>query len=338
MSGTHRARKETSEAANTSPSDDLGAARRVLTLEREALEKLAASLDESFSRALDILDRTEGRVVVTGMGKSGDVGKKIAATLASTGRPAFFVHPADASHGDLGTIVKTDSLLALSNSGETPELSDIVQYAKRFKIPMVVITGSAESALAEQAEVALTLPPVDEACPMGLAPTTSTTMMMALGDALAVALMERRGFTPADYQLLHPGGPLASRTLKVLRVADIMHTGDALPLTDGEKPMSDVLVEMTRKSFGCIGVAQEGKLAGIITDGDLRRHMANGILDRRAVEVMTTGPKTIRPGALASEAVQVMNDANITNLFVVDDADAIVGILHIHDCLRAGVV
>ncbi len=335
MAKSTSARKKADIPEKTST--DLDAARRVLGLEQHALQALADSLDGAFQNALDILQNTKGRVIVTGMGKSGHVGRKIAATLSSTGTPAFFVHPGEASHGDLGMISKDDSVLALSNSGETPELSDVVSYTRRFSIPLVVITARANSALAQQSSVALFLPNVEEACPMGLAPTTSTTMSLALGDAIAVALMERKGFSPGDYKVFHPGGPLAGRTLKVLRVADVMHDGAALPLTDGEASMSDVLVEMTAKSFGCIGVVKGTRLIGIITDGDLRRHMSDGILKRTAAEVMTPDPKTIRPGALASEAVQVMNDRKITNMFVSED-DAVVGIIHIHDCLRAGVI
>jgi arabinose-5-phosphate isomerase len=306
----------------------------VLRLERDGLERLADSLDGSFARALDFLAGTRGRVIVTGMGKSGHIADKIAATLASTGTPAFFVHPAEASHGDLGMIERTDSVLALSNSGETPELSDLVAYTRRFKLPLVVMTAEGASSLAEQADIALVLPAAEEACPMGLAPTTSTTLMIALGDALAVALMERKGFTADDFKLRHPGGQLAKRLLKV---ADLMHDGAALPLAQGTTPMSEAIVEMTAKSFGCVGIVDgDDRLLGIVTDGDLRRHMANGLLERPAAEVMTRRPRTIGPGALASAAVQVMNETAITNLFVTAD-ERVVGILHIHDCLRAGV-
>ena len=313
---------------------DLETARRVLRLESAGLNAMAQSIGERFVAAVDLLGRVSGRVVVTGMGKSGHIARKVAATLASTGRPAVFVHPAEASHGDLGMIVEGDAVLALSNSGETAELADIVQYARRFEIPLIAITIGATSALAEAANVALIVPESDEACPMGLAPTTSTTVMLALGDALAVTLLERKGFSSDDFQDLHPGGRLGRRLLKV---ADIMHTGDRMPLVDGEMSMAEAILVMTSKSLGCVGIAdRDGRMRGIITDGDLRRHMTDRLLSRRTAEVMTRDPKTIRPQALASEALGVMNGDSITGLFVVED-DRPVGIVHIHDCLRAGV-
>jgi len=324
----------------TAPKDEsagesaVAVGRRVLRGEAGALEALARSLGSAFAAAVTLLEGLRGRVVVSGMGKSGHVARKIASTLASTGTPALFVHPAEASHGDLGMIVEGDIVLALSNSGETPELADLVAYAKRFAIPIVCITGAAASTLAKAAEVTLVLPRTDEACPMGLAPTTSTTMMMALGDALSVALLEHKGFSRDDFHALHPGGKLGRRLLKV---ADLMHGGDALPLVDGDVPMSEALIVMTAKRFGCVGIVDGGRiLRGIITDGDLRRHMSAHLLERRAGDVMTRDPKTIAPGALASEAVHLMNSRSITNLFVVRDGIP-VGLLHIHDCLRAGV-
>ena len=315
---------------------DLLVARRVLTAEAAALTTMAARLGAEFSRALDILTRAEGgRVIVTGMGKSGHVGRKIAATLASTGTPALYVHPAEASHGDLGMVTRHDAVLALSNSGETSELTDIVTYTRRYEIPLVAITSRTESSLAEAADLALILPDVGEACPMGLAPTSSTTMMLAMGDALAVALLERKGFSSADFQIYHPGGKLGRQLMKV---ADLMHEGAAVPLVDPARPMGEVLLVMTQKSFGCVGIVDaEGVLYGIITDGDLRRHMEGGLLDRTAGEVMTAAPLTIRPGILAAEALRVMNDKKITSLFVVDEDKRAIGILHLHDCLRAGV-
>ncbi|MBF0166923.1 MAG: KpsF/GutQ family sugar-phosphate isomerase [Alphaproteobacteria bacterium] len=313
---------------------DLESARRVLALEAEALQSLALGLDQAFVRALDILSAVEGRVVVSGMGKSGHVGHKIAATLASTGTPAVFVHPAEASHGDLGMITAKDAVLALSNSGETAELSDLIAYTRRFAIPLVGITSRGGSTLSEAADVALVLPLKTEACPMGLAPTTSTTMMLALGDALSVALLERKGFTAADFQMLHPGGSLGRRLLKV---SDLMHDGDEVPLVAPAQPMAETLLVMTNKRFGCAGVVgPDGRLMGIVTDGDLRRHMAGSMLERTAKEVMTPSPKTVRPQMLAAEALRIMNTSAITTLFVVDDEKP-VGILHIHDCLRAGV-
>ena len=315
-------------------SSDISSAKRVLRIEAAALDALAESLGDPFSKALDIMSAITGRVVVTGMGKSGHVAHKIASTLSSTGTPALFVHPAEASHGDLGMIAKGDAVFALSNSGETAELADMVAYAKRFEIPLVAVTSGEESALAKAADVSLVLPKSEEACPMGLAPTTSTTVMLALGDAIAVALLERKGFSPDEFHVLHPGGKLGRRLLKV---ADIMHTGDELPLIDAGIAMSEALIEMTAKSFGCVGVVNgKGNLQGVITDGDLRRHMSPELVGRKAGEVMTKGAKTIGPDMLAVEAVGFMNANSITNVFVVESKRA-VGILHIHDCLRAGV-
>ena len=327
--------KAKTKTAAAEPDSGIRTARRVLELESDAIRALAAGLGPSFTAALDLLAAVSGRVIVTGMGKSGHVARKIAATLASTGTPAMFIHPAEASHGDLGMITDKDALLALSNSGETSELADLVAYAKRFAIPLVALTARTDSALARAATVALVYPNADEACPMGLAPTTSTTLMLALGDALAVALLERKGFSADDFRLLHPGGKLGRR---LLRVADIMHTGDRLPLMPPKTPMAEALVEMTTKSFGCLGVVDPGgRLAGLITDGDIRRHIADrGFLARTAGDLMTRGTKTIAPDALASEALQIMNAKSITQLFVVENGRP-VGILHIHDCLRAGV-
>ena len=318
---------------------DLTAALRVLRLEAAAIDALARALDGDFVAAVDRLEQARGRVVVTGMGKSGHIARKIAATFASTGTPALFVHPAEASHGDLGMITREDAALALSNSGETNELADLVAYTRRYSIPLVVITARAQSSLAEAADVALLLPNAPEACPLGLAPTTSTTAMLALGDALAIALLERRGFSADEFQVLHPGGVIGRR---LLRVADIMHKGDEMPLTRPEMRMSEAILVMTAKHFGCIGaVDQAGKLIGIVTDGDLRRHMGAELLNKKVGEVMTRGPHTIRPKALAAEALNLMNTRGIDNLgigclFVVEDGRP-VGILNIHDCLRAGV-
>ena len=312
------------------------AAKRVLGLAAEGLEALAASLDARFDRALDLLSRIDGRVVVTGMGKSGHVARKIAATLASTGTPALFVHPAEASHGDLGMIAGRDAVIALSNSGGTPELAHIVRHAKRFRLPVVAVTGRAESALADAADVALVLPRVAEACPLGLAPTTSTTMMLALGDALAVALLERRGFTASDFHALHPGGQLGQQ---LRRVAELMHREKELPLVPGGARMKEAILEMTAKSLGCVGIVDAGgALAGIITDGDLRRHMAPDLLDQPVEQVMTRTPRTIRPQATIAEAIGLMTAKDlrpVTSLFVVEGGRP-VGLLHMHDCLRAG--
>jgi arabinose-5-phosphate isomerase len=322
---------------------DLDAARRVLSVEGDALSALARSLDGRFSKALDLILKVEGRVIISGMGKSGLVGAKIAATFASTGTPSQFVHPGEASHGDLGFLTRKDAAILLSNSGKTQELTDIIEYTRRAGIPMIAITSGTESPLAQHADVALILPPAPEACPMGLAPTTSTTMTLALGDALAVALMKRRGFTADDYRLLHPGGSLGRR---LVRVTDIMHKGTELPLVNEDAVMSNVLLEITSKRFGCAGViGKSGGLLGVITDGDLRRHMQGDLLQKKASEVMTTNPRLIREGALGAEALRVMNQhaVPVTCLFVVGDDEAgtanpkPVGIVHIHDCLRAGV-
>jgi arabinose-5-phosphate isomerase len=270
------------------------------------------------------------------MGKSGHVGRKIASTFASTGTPALYVHPGEASHGDLGMITNDDSVLALSNSGETPELADIVAYTRRFLIPLLGIVGRASSSLADTADLVLVLPQRPEACPMGLAPTTSTTAMVALGDALAVALLERRGFSTQDFSLLHPGGKLGR---KLVRVDQLMHRGEDLPLVGLQARMAEVMLEMTAKRLGCVGVLnRQGGLVGIITDGDLRRHMSPDLLARQAVEIMTPGPKTIRPQALAAEALAMMNQAErpFTVIFVIEDGRP-VGALHMHDCLRAGI-
>jgi len=315
---------------------DLQAARRVLELEGKGLEALAVALDDRFTRALDLLSGITGRVTVTGMGKSGHVARKIAATLASTGTPAQFVHPGEASHGDLGMIAPGDAVIALSNSGDTVELSDMIAYSRRFAIPVIAMTSRADSALAESADVAVLLPRAAEACPMGLAPTTSTTMMLALGDAMAIALLERKGFSASDFQVLHPGGSLGR---KLLRVSDIMHGPEELPLCRPETPMAEAILVMTNRRFGCVAVVgDDGALTGVITDGDLRRHMHPSMLEMSASEVMTTAPKTIRSQALAAEALHMMNTAKnpFTSLFVVDDGRPI-GIVHIHDCLRAGV-
>ena len=311
----------------------LSLGRQVLRLEAEGLEALATSLDDAFVRALELMERMTDRIIVTGMGKSGHVACKIAATLASTGTPAMFVHPAEASHGDLGMITSDDVVVALSNSGETTELADLINYTRRFRIPLIGITGRGDSTLAKESDVALVLPSTPEACPMGLAPTTSTTVMLGLGDALAVALLERKGFTADDFHQLHPGGKLGRL---LLRVSSLMHSGDELPLIGPDTTMSEALIRMTAKRFGCVGVVDsENHLAGVLTDGDLRRHMSANLLNLSAGEVMTVDPKTIRPDALAVEAISTMNELGITNLFVVDNKRP-VGIIHVHDCLRAG--
>ncbi len=313
---------------------DIKAGRRVLASESEALSALAGSLGAEFAQAVAVLAGVQGRVVVTGMGKSGHVARKIAATFASTGQPALFVHPAEASHGDLGMITPGDAVVTLSNSGNTPELGDIVAFARRFSIPLLAITAKSDSTLGQSADIALILPPEPEACPMGLAPTTSTTMMLALGDALAVALLERKNFSAADFKVFHPGGQLGRRLLKV---SELMHGGKGLPLVAPAMPMAEVIVVMTTKSLGCAGVVgDDGRLQGIVTDGDLRRHMQSDFLALTARDVMTPSPKTVPPSMLAAEALGIMNAKSITSLFVVE-GDRPVGVLHLHDCLRAGV-
>jgi arabinose-5-phosphate isomerase len=318
----------------SSTTDFLATARRVIRREAEALEMLADSLDAGFAAAVALIMEAKGRVIVSGMGKSGHVARKIAATFASTGTPAQFVHPAEASHGDLGMVMKGDVALVLSNSGETPELADIIGYTRRFDIPLIGVASRADSTLLRQADVALLLPPAAEACDTGIVPTTSTTMTLALGDALAIALMEHRQFTPEHFKVFHPGGKLGARLAKV---RDLMN-GDA-PLVRHDTAMSEALLSMSAKGFGVVGVTDgDGYLQGIITDGDLRRHMA-GLLDLTAGDVMTAAPRTIGPEALAEKAVRIMNDKKITCLFVVDPEDSrnVVGLLHIHDCLRAGI-
>ncbi|WP_306006543.1 KpsF/GutQ family sugar-phosphate isomerase [Aquicoccus porphyridii] len=313
----------------------LATARRVIRTEADALSMLADGLGDGFAAAIDLMLAVRGRVIVSGMGKSGHVARKIAATLASTGTPAQFVHPAEASHGDLGMMVQGDVVLMLSNSGETPELADMIAYTRRFSIPMIGVASHAHSTLLKQADVAIVLPPADEACGTGVVPTSTTTMTLALGDALAVALMEHRAFTPEHFREFHPGGKLGAR---LSRVRDLMHAGAALPLVTGETPMTDALLEISSKGFGVVGVTDAGGLLdGIITDGDLRRHMA-GLLDHKAGDVMTRTPRTIAPEALAEEAVAVMNAAKITCLFVTDAGNGgrPLGLIHIHDCLRIG--
>lgn len=313
----------------------LETARRVIAIEREALHKLGDSLGHEFGEAVALLLGAKGRVIVSGMGKSGHIARKIAATLASTGTPAQFVHPAEASHGDLGMVAKGDVALVLSNSGETPELADLVAHTRRFNIPLIGVASRIDSSLLKQSDVALVLPAAQEACGTGVVPTTTTTMTLALGDALAVALMEHRHFTPENFRTFHPGGKLGAQ---LTLVRDLMHVGDALPLVADATPMQGAIEEISAKGFGVVGiVSPTGALSGIITDGDLRRRMV-GLLEQTAQDVMTANPQTIAPGALAEEAVAIMNQRQITCLFVVDDATrgAPVGLLHIHDCLRAG--
>lgn len=319
----------------TSKTPFIDTARRVIRLEAEALNMLADGLDSTFRDGIDLLMNASGRVIVTGIGKSGHIARKIAATLASTGTPAQFVHPAEASHGDLGMITQHDVVLAISNSGEAPELANMVAFSRRFNIPLLGITKNSESSLGTQCDVVLALPDPGEACGTGVVPTTSTTMTLAMGDALAVALMENRAFTAEHFRNFHPGGKLGAQ---LARVSDLMHSGIQMPLVSLETPMTEALIEISQKSLGVVGVtALDGTLAGIITDGDLRRHM-DGLLSLMAKDVMTASPATVQPEALAVEAVALMNDRKITCVFAVksDVQAAPCGILHIHDCLRVG--
>jgi len=325
-------------ASIPAPGDPVLSAVRTLDLECEGLQALRTALDrhlkEPFSAAVAKLAGAKGRVIVTGIGKSGLVARKVASTLASTGTPAFFVHPSEASHGDLGMITREDVIVAISWSGESPELRNILTYSRRFKVPLIAISSRADSTLAKQSDVVLELPRAKEACPHGLAPTTSTTMQFAIGDCLAIALLEHRGFTASDFSVFHPGGSLGA-SLKF--VSDLMHSGEKLPLVSEGTPMGAALVTMTQKSFGCLGVVDgRGRLAGVITDGDLRRHMGDNLLNARVGEIMTKKPKVVTPGMLASAALEVLNASRITALFVVDKGKP-VGIVHVHDLLRAGV-
>jgi arabinose-5-phosphate isomerase len=296
---------------------------------------LANGLAADFEEAARLMLGCEGRVIVTGMGKSGHIGQKIAATLSSTGTPAQFVHPAEASHGDLGMITAKDVILALSWSGETGELANLITYSRRFKVPLVAMTSRRDSTLAREADIVLALPQVKEACPHGLAPTTSTLAQLALGDCLAIALLEGRGFTALDFKVFHPGGQLGAN---LKHVGDIMHKAERLPIVRADERMSTALVVMTEKSFGCLGIVDDdGKLIGIVTDGDLRRHMEPALLGRKAGEIMTRSPKTVTADMLASAALQIVNSSEITALFVVNGGGEPIGIIHIHDLLRAGV-
>jgi arabinose-5-phosphate isomerase len=328
-----------SERASDARAGDLiASAVRTLTTEASGITTLAAAihdgLGKSFTAAVELISSARGRLIVTGMGKSGHVARKIAASFASTGTPAFFVHPSEASHGDLGMITPDDLIIALSWSGETVELKDLIDYSRRFRIGLIAITAAADSTLGHAADVALVLPQAREACPHNLAPTTSTLMQAALGDALAIALLESRGFTAIDFSRLHPGGRLGAM-LKFVR--DIMHTGAEMPLAPLGARMSEAITEMTAKTFGCVGITDaRGDLVGIITDGDLRRHMSDNLLDLTVEEVMTKRPITVRPDQLVSEALELLNSTKKTQLLVVD-AGKPVGVVHFHDLLRAGV-
>ena len=319
--------------------DWIASARRTLEIESQglaqAIELLHSTLGDSFCDAIALIRAAKGRVIMSGMGKSGHIARKIAATLASTGTPALFVHPAEASHGDLGMIAREDVIIMISNSGESIELKDMLAYSRRFAVPLIAMTSRPDSALAQEADIALVLPSAQEACPIGLAPTTSTLLQLALGDALAVTLLEDKGFSARDFRNFHPGGRLGA-ALK--HVSDFMHKPPELPLVAPDSKMADALLVMTEKSFGCLGVIDEaGLLVGIITDGDLRRHMSRNLVDLTASEVMTARSLTVSPDALASEALEILNEKKITSIFAVDDDGRPVGLVHIHDLLRIGV-
>ncbi len=321
---------------DTSVSKEMQTAVNVLKMEADALNSLADNLDDNFVQAIDFMYAANGRVIVTGMGKSGHIARKIAATMASTGTPAFFVHPAEASHGDMGMIVKGDVVIAISNSGESKELGDMIQYTKRAAIPLIGITGQAESTLGTQADLTLLLPEHQEACPNGLAPTTSTTLTLALGDALAVALLEKKGFTSKDYKNYHPGGKLGQQ---LLSVQEVMNKGKELPVVKAKLSVEKTIKEMTDKKLGCAVVVGNNKnVIGVITDGDIRRHLGMDIMDKTAEDIMTSDPKTVTEDTLVAEAMAIMNGSNsITNIPVVNNSNKLVGLLHMHACLRAGI-
>ncbi|ABD86340.1 KpsF/GutQ family sugar-phosphate isomerase [Rhodopseudomonas palustris] len=318
--------------------DAIASALRTLEAEADGVTALAAALKSdlgpAFVAAANLITNAKGRLIVTGLGKSGHIGRKVAATFASTGTPAFFVHAAEASHGDLGMITPDDVILAMSWSGEQPEMKNLITYAKRFKIALIAMSADGDSTLGQAADVSLILPKAREACPHNLAPTTSSVMLLALGDALAIALLEGRGFTSIDFSVLHPGGKLGAM-LKFAR--DLMHSGDAIPLRPLGTKMSDALVEMSSKGFGCVGIVDSrGLVVGIVTDGDLRRHMRADLMTALVDEVMTKNPKTISPSLLASETLEILNSSKITALIVTEGKKP-VGIVHLHDLLRAGV-
>jgi arabinose-5-phosphate isomerase len=335
---TTLSRKNAVATAASLANPPVASARRTIDTERTGLSALLAELDnglaEPFAAAVETISKATGRVAVTGIGKSGHIARKVAATLASTGTQALFVHPAEASHGDLGMVAKDGVVLALSWSGETAELRSLVEYSRRFAIPLIAVTARPESTLARRSDIVLTLPKAEEACPHGLAPTTSTLMQLALGDALAIALLEARGFTADDFREIHPGGQLGA-SLRLVR--EIMHVGVAIPLARLGTGMDAAILAMTEKGFGCLGIADaDDSLVGIITDGDLRRHLGPDLLSQKVDDVMTRGPKTIPPDMLCGAALELLNHAKITTLFVVEDAKP-VGIVHLHDFLRAGV-
>ena len=308
-------------------------ARRVLQTEANAILEMVDALPDDFADVVELILKTEGRVIISGVGKSGHIGRKISATLASTGTPSYFVHASEASHGDLGMITSHDIVVLISNSGETQELRDILLHTRRFNIPLIGISSKINSTLLQSADYKLNLPNLPEACAIGMAPTTSTTLTLAMGDALAVAVMEQRGFGSEDFLKNHPGGKLGAQ---LSRVADLMHKGEKVPIVEADTPMSDVLLSMTSKGFGITGVLKGGVLIGVISDGDLRRHMGN-LMEKTASEIATLDPVTITPELFAAQALALLNEKKISALMVVDEAKRPVGIVHIHDLLRAGV-
>ncbi|AZO66570.1 KpsF/GutQ family sugar-phosphate isomerase [Mesorhizobium mediterraneum] len=315
----------------------IASALRTVATEQAGVAALAAALEnglaEPFARAVDMVSQIEGRVIVTGVGKSGHIGSKLAATLASTGTPAFFVHPAEANHGDLGMIARDDAIIAMSWSGESLELKGIIAYSRRFSIPLIAVTAGERSALAREADVVLLLPRASEACPHGLAPTTSTLLQLVIGDALAIALLEARGFTPDHFRTFHPGGQLGAN---LTQIRDIMHVGDRLPLVPSGTGMREAILELSRKGFGCVAItAEDGALIGIITDGDIRRHIGSNLLAMSVDQVMTKEPKTAGPDTLVATALQTINNSAITSLMVVEGKRP-VGLVHLHDLLRIG--
>ncbi len=310
--------------------------KHIITTEAESLHRLAKELDENFDLAIKSILSLRGNVLLTGVGKSGHIARKIASTLTSTGTKSLFIHPTEASHGDLGVINNNDLILALSNSGESKELNDILNYCKRFKIFIIGITSIINSSLAKASNITLSIPKTNDIGMAGLAPTSTTTMMLALGDAIAITLLENRGFSEKDFKKLHPGGKIGAQLLKI---KDIMHVGKAMPIVNQQEIMKSVFIEITKKSFGCVGVVDENHhLVGVITDGDLRRNMSDSILKDIAKDIMTKDPKTIREDALVSEALSILNNHKITALFVSsnDNNKKPVGIIHLHDCLRLG--
>ncbi|MBY3170265.1 KpsF/GutQ family sugar-phosphate isomerase [Rhizobium laguerreae] len=326
-------------AINLVENSVLESAKRTIETERRGLEALERAFDNGlagpFTRAVEVIGDISGRVIVTGVGKSGHIGAKLAATFASTGTPAFFVHAAEANHGDLGMIARDDVVLAISKGGESAELKSIISFTRRFSIPLIAITCSEGSSLAAAADIVLLMPNEQEACPNGLAPTTSTLMQLAIGDALAVALLEARGFTATDFHVFHPGGKLGA---SLMHVGDIMHTGERLPLVATGTPMPEAITVLSRKHFGCVGVLDEdGRLCGIVTEGDMARNLTRNLAELAVDDIMTRTPKTVRSTVLATAALALLNQHHIGALIVIDEDRRPVGLVHFHDLLRIGV-